>query len=62
MASTQPKPVLKPRNVKVMKAVFDYEAGDEDELSFKAGDILYIIDSSDPDWWRARLDESDKYL
>ena len=37
-----------------MRAVFDYQAEEEDELSFLEGDILYVVDSSDPDWWKAR--------
>ena len=37
-----------------MRAVYDYTGEEEDELSFSAGDILYVVDSSDPDWWRAR--------
>ena len=34
--------------------MFDYNAEEEDELSFREGDILYVVDSSDPDWWKAR--------
>ena len=37
-----------------MRAVFNYNAEEEDELSFSEGDILYVLDSSDPDWWKAR--------
>ena len=37
-----------------MRAVFNYKAEEEDELSFSEGDILYVLDSSDPDWWKAR--------
>lgn len=41
--------------VKVMRAMFRYVAGQEDELSFEEGDMLYILDTSDPDgWWKAR--------
>merc|ERR1712126_123626 len=52
--ATAPRPAPKPRNVKVMRALYDYTGEEEDELSFNAGDILYVVDSSDPDWWRAR--------
>jgi len=26
----------------------------EDELSFNEGDVLYLVDQSNPDWWKAR--------
>jgi len=50
-----PKPAPKPRNVKILTAVYDYSAEEEDELSFQAGDMIYVLDSSDADWWRARV-------
>lgn len=37
-----------------MKAVYEYRAQEADEISFHEGDILYIVDTSDPDWWKAR--------
>merc|ERR1712013_673392 len=49
-----PKPQPKPRNVKIMRAIYDYTAEEEDELSFLVGDILYILDQSEDDWWKAR--------
>merc|ERR1719481_668650 len=54
MNKQPPKPVPKPRNVKVMRAIYTYRAEEEDELSFSEGDILYILDQQDTDWWRAR--------
>jgi len=54
MSTAPPKPQPKPRNVKIMRAVYDYTAEEEDELSFISGDILYILDMSDQDWWKAR--------
>jgi uncharacterized protein YqfB (UPF0267 family) len=32
-----------------VEAIFDYEAGDEDELSFKTGDVINVIDFENPD-------------
>ena len=39
--SAPPKP-SKPGLVRVFKALYAYDAGSDDELSFAEGDILYI--------------------
>ena len=43
-----PKPAGEP-----MVAQYDCEPGNPDELSFEEGDTLYIVDKSDPSWWKA---------
>jgi hypothetical protein len=35
------------------KAVFSYEGGKDDELSFTEGDVLSIVDRTEHDWWKA---------
>jgi len=55
MASKPPKPATRPRNTKIMTAIHDYVANEADELSFKEGDIVYVLDMSDTDWWKARI-------
>jgi len=55
MASKPPKPATRPRNTKIMTAIHDYVANEADELSFKAGDIVYVLDMSETDWWKARV-------
>jgi hypothetical protein len=40
--------------LKLSQAIFDYTSNEADELSFDAGDIVYVLDWADPDWWRAR--------
>ncbi|XP_064390451.1 unconventional myosin-Ie-like [Halichondria panicea] len=37
------------------KAVFDYDATDTDELSFKEGDIIDIIKEDASGWWKGRV-------
>lgn len=36
-------------------ALFDYEARTEEDLSFRAGDRLEVLDASHEGWWYARL-------
>ena len=48
-----PKPT-KPGHVKVVRAMYKYEAQYGDELSFEEGDLLYILDQTDTSWWKAR--------
>ncbi|KAI8799952.1 hypothetical protein BJ742DRAFT_745660 [Cladochytrium replicatum] len=38
-----------------VKALHDFAASDKSELSFKAGDVIRITQSSDPDWWDGEL-------
>ncbi|KAL4228182.1 Osteoclast-stimulating factor 1 [Mactra antiquata] len=49
-----PPPVPKPGHVKVVRAMYKYDAQQNDELSFEEGDLLYIADMSNSDWWKAR--------
>lgn len=53
VAPPPPKPV-KPGQVKVVRAMFKYDAQQSDELSFDEGDLLYILDFSDSGWWKAK--------
>ncbi|CEP17300.1 hypothetical protein [Parasitella parasitica] len=43
------------RYIQVCKALYDYDARTEEELSIREDDILYIIEKEDDDWWRAEL-------
>ncbi|GMS80157.1 hypothetical protein PENTCL1PPCAC_2332, partial [Pristionchus entomophagus] len=52
-------------NVKKLRALFDYDPHDdvfvpcrELALSFSRGNVLHILDTSDPNWWQATLDGS----
>jgi len=37
-------------------AQFDYSGSSPEDLTFKAGDLITVIDRDDPNWWHGRLD------
>jgi hypothetical protein len=37
------------------KALYDFDAENQDELSFREGDMLNIMEQADPNWWEAEL-------
>uniref|UniRef100_A0A3B3UHK2 Osteoclast-stimulating factor 1 n=1 Tax=Poecilia latipinna TaxID=48699 RepID=A0A3B3UHK2_9TELE len=41
-----------PGQVKVFRALFTFDPRTPDELYFEEGDILYISDTSDSNWWK----------
>ncbi|KAM7019202.1 osteoclast-stimulating factor 1 [Tautogolabrus adspersus] len=51
MSKPPPKPA-KPGQVKVYRAMFNFDPRTPDELYFEEGDILYISDSTDSNWWK----------
>eukprot|EP01137_Pigoraptor_chileana_P027899 Opistho-2@11102 len=52
--AAKPPPASKP-NVPRCKALYDYEASDVDELSFKAGDIIQIVNKDNEGWWQGKI-------
>ena len=40
--------------VGVLRAVYDYEAASEQELSISEGDILYLLERADDGWWTVK--------
>jgi hypothetical protein len=38
----------------VYKAVYDYAPAAEGELAITDGDLLFVLDKGDDDWWKAK--------
>uniref|UniRef100_A0A1I7WFZ1 Osteoclast-stimulating factor 1 n=1 Tax=Heterorhabditis bacteriophora TaxID=37862 RepID=A0A1I7WFZ1_HETBA len=53
MATSQqpPKPAPKPGRVKVYRALYDYSARSDQEMSFSEGDLLYVSDQGPNNHW-----------
>ena len=41
-------------NVKIFVALYDYDARTDEDLSFKKGEYLEILNDTQGDWWYAR--------
>ena len=53
-----PKPEQPPVNYPIYVGKYDYDSRTDDDLSFKKGDLMYIISTDEGDWWFARAKDS----
>lgn len=49
-----------PVNYPIYVGKYDYDSRTDDDLSFKKGDLMYIISTDEGDWWFARSKDSGK--
>ncbi len=41
-------------------AEYDYEGGDDAQLTFKEGDVIVVLEEHDSGWWTGRLEKNGK--
>ncbi|XP_067318620.1 GRB2-related adapter protein-like [Anolis sagrei] len=44
-----------PKKAKFVQAQFNFSAENPSQLSFRRGDVLEILDASDPNWWKGKI-------
>ncbi|XP_043910270.1 adapter molecule crk [Protopterus annectens] len=54
---TSPGVILRQEEAEYVKALFDFNGNDDEDLPFKKGDILKILEKPEDQWWNAQDSE-----
>lgn len=55
LSSLPPFLPLSPLDICRCEAQYDYEGQQSDELSIQPGDVIYVTEKIDDDWWQGNL-------